>query len=390
MTRTNTIRAILLAAIVVTSVFVGFAGTGAAASATISLDKSTYTDGATITVTVTDQDLDTTSSADTLVVNITSNTETMDNGTTHTTASDTGNGSTQTFTTERPVADRNRDGKITKADFKLTQANSDESIQSATRNANGTATVTISDAGSSTPEPNTQPEIVEWDSAETVLLTEQGDPATGSDHTFQGTITVSTSAVDSTQSDSATDDGKLAAANGDKIVAGYGDASDSRKAATALFDANSGGPSFRKATHYKNGTQPVVEVAFTENVTGYTNIQLYNDSHVISVSNGDYSQPQDGRVVINTSGVIPDIDTVKVPSSVTDQTGNAVSNTGNHSVTFAAVVQTDAYPGGSDATNRTAYVGEAVAITNNQTDQTFRVDGPGFSATRGTGAGSQV
>jgi len=133
--------------------------------------------------------------------------------TTQSTGSDTGDTSTQTITTQGPVGDLNADGVIDKADVKLTVSAGDESIVSVTRNADGTADVTIADSSGST---DGSPEEIAYLPTETVVATETGDD-TG---TFVGSVPIA-------QSNS---NGVLHAQDGDSVEAVYWDDGPTRRA----------------------------------------------------------------------------------------------------------------------------------------------------------------
>jgi PGF-pre-PGF domain-containing protein len=126
--------------------------------------------------------------------------------------SDTEQGTTQTFTTNGPVGDRNGDGDITAADVTLATASDDESITSVSRNDNGTADVTITDSNA---DSDTGKETIEYLKAETVKLTETGQD-TGS---FDGTITVTNSRPESND--------ELLAKHTDEVTVTYWDNSGS-------------------------------------------------------------------------------------------------------------------------------------------------------------------
>jgi PGF-CTERM protein/surface glycoprotein (TIGR04207 family) len=140
-------------------------------------------------------------------------------------------------------------------------------------------------------------------------------------------------------------------------------------------------PDIRKATHYENGSNgAVVEVAFDESV------DTTSATFTVNYENGDSEDAtvhsnSDGRVVLDRSELRSDIVNVTV-SGVSDTQGNAMSKT-TVDVTFAPVTATDS----SDVTG---YVGSKVAFEADTTQTTIEFDGPSFSVTRGTGAGSHV
>jgi len=167
------------------------------------------------------------------------------------TSSDTGSSSSTTFTTDKPVADRNGDGDVTHTDVKLTFAAGDESITGFTINGNGTATITITDSGSSTTDSN--PEQIAHLRREPVTLTETNQD-TGS---FMGTI-------DLVGSDS---DGDLETQGGDIVRAFYWEDGNIQKSdSEALSDTSA--PTISSVTLGESGGKMAISLSSDEQLGG--------------------------------------------------------------------------------------------------------------------------
>ena len=140
---------------------------------------------------------------------------------------------------------------------------------------------------------------------------------------------------------------------------------------------NTGNAKVLSATHYDSATQDeVVEIAFNESV------DPSGESFVVGFENGSTQEFSNAmaegsnRVVIPTSELYSNIQNVSVPDSLT-------STDEDVSVTFAPTTVN----AGDDVDG---YVGSNVAFEAGSTDTTIDFDGPSFSPTRGTGAGSYV
>ncbi|SDY43120.1 BGTF surface domain-containing protein [Halobellus clavatus] len=158
----------------------------------------------------------------------------------------------------------------------------------------------------------------------------------------------------------------------------------------------SGSPTLESAIHYDNdpssSVDSEIELAFSEQMDSSTlsNIQPYVDD--AAVPGGDYSidQADKGRVVIQfTNNELRTGDVVvDVPDSVTDTTGNGVSNSGNETVTFAP----STVKGGNDLS---AYRGSNVSVIANSVGSDVTIEGAGdetdsYFAQGSTGPTSKV
>ncbi|WP_311172541.1 BGTF surface domain-containing protein [Halobellus ordinarius] len=142
--------------------------------------------------------------------------------------------------------------------------------------------------------------------------------------------------------------------------------------------SQSGNPTLESAIHYdddsSSSTDPEIELAFSEEIDSSTlgNIEIYEDDSQISSSEYSISQPDLGRVVVEFNGNelrTGDV-VVHVPDSVTDTSGNAVSNSGNESVTFAPAT----VKGGNTLS---VYRGSNVSVISNSVDAAVTVEGTG-------------
>lgn len=177
------LRALVLAALMVMSVFAPMAIMGSVAAAgngtdgTVSLSVPTAANQATVTVDDADLNGDA-GTAETHIVNIESNKETPT--VSKQSSSDAPDGGTHTVTITDSVDDRNNDNTIDKNDFTLVGGAPDESITNVAQNS-GDYDVTISDSGSDTSDSSAA--FVEYDK-----LTAQQTSA-DTDHGSTTTIT---------------------------------------------------------------------------------------------------------------------------------------------------------------------------------------------------------
>jgi surface glycoprotein (TIGR04207 family)/PGF-CTERM protein len=170
-----------------------------------------------------------------------------------------------------------------------------------------------------------------------------------------------------------------------------GDDLEANAGAQTTLTIDNTAPSARKATHYDStGNGTVIEVAYDESI-------VQNTSEGIDIDVGLEGQDDltglgaaavnttDGRLEINTSGTVyNNVANVTVNSGIEDSTGNAVSSDAID-VTFASTtVNTN-----NGGTTFESFTGSMVAIEGDEGDS-FDVEGPSVSTTRGTGANSQV
>ncbi len=155
-------------------------------------------------------------------------------------------------------------------------------------------------------------------------------------------------------------------------------------------DSEPGAPELRKATHYVDSEEgTILELAFNEDVfedNPEVTIHLSNDDD-ISVDDSQIQSPDNGRVVVDTDQTYNRIDEVTV-SGYEDTDGNSLDEVTEEAKFAPATVNT--------LTNDDveAYQGSNVTFEGNVGDQ-FQINTDGdddltFSATRGTGANSQV
>ncbi|MFB6220478.1 MAG: surface glycoprotein, partial [Halolamina sp.] len=171
-------------------------------------------------------------------------------------------------------------------------------------------------------------------------------------------------------------------ANSEVFNDGTNVASNTNSGDSYTVDSTGGLPEFQKATHYvDNEDGAIVELAFSEDISSVSNVEVVlEDGSTVSVTSD--ATASNGRVILDTSGnVYSDIDYVNV--TATDVDGNSIDVT-EASVTFAPVTVTD------EANVTDGYVGSKVAFEAESTDTAINFDGPSFSPTRGTGPGSQV
>jgi len=156
---------------------------------------------------------------------------------------------------------------------------------------------------------------------------------------------------------------------------------------TVTFDAETPRP--RKVTHYADDGGPIVEVAFTEDLTldGPSATLTLEDGSTVDVGSGAISAT-DGRLVIDTSGTVHDDVQNLTLSGVSDMEGNAVPDEA-FDVRFVPST-VDASDGG-DTVGASAYRGSAVALDADAPSTEIRIAGPdGFSVARNTGQNSHV
>jgi len=211
--------------------------------------------GQFITITVTDSDLDTSGSADIIIARVISTTE----GMTPVTNEAIGSGVAE-YTTELSVdpdagTDNNR---IEVGDFTYTASAGSETLDSVSRNSNGTVTLTLSETTTDATA------TVSYLAAETALLTETGDN-TG---IFEGTKTVETDDVV----------GTLRVADGDTIEASYYDVDNSGTERTHesnvdTAEADTVAPVLASAATVQAGVRDpsgdsIIDLVFTEDGSG--------------------------------------------------------------------------------------------------------------------------
>ncbi|SFG44947.1 PGF-CTERM protein/surface glycoprotein [Halopelagius inordinatus] len=184
---------------------------------------------------------------------------------------------------------------------------------------------------------------------------------------------------------------------------GTGDATASASQPVSITNADAsatGAPSLVSATHYDtnadSGVQStVVEVAFNEEMQNVDDMSLYVDDEAVDLGAGAFSQPSDGRVIIDTGSDLNTGDvTLNVPDSVTDTDDNSVRSNSldddnNVSVTVATV-SIDSDTGMSNPVN--TYQGENVAVLGSGLDTDVEVEGDdsNYAFSGSTGTNSQV
>jgi surface glycoprotein (TIGR04207 family)/PGF-CTERM protein len=153
-----------------------------------------------------------------------------------------------------------------------------------------------------------------------------------------------------------------------------------------------GDAEFLSAVHYdtdaSSGVQDtVVEVAFSDAVENPSALTLYVDGQPVDLPSSAFSQPTPGQVVIDTGSTLQTGDVVlNVPSEVAqvDENGNNVSVT---------VASATVDPTVSDVDNPVnVYQGETVALTNDTIDANIEIesDETGYVFSGSTGTNSEV
>jgi len=156
-------------------------------------------------------------------------------------------------------------------------------------------------------------------------------------------------------------------------------------------------PTLRKATHYADSTDgAVIELAFDESIgaapsSGEVTVNFANGtSESVPIKNDDGTG--DARVLLDMSGAFDNIQNVTIAEdSFEDDVSNAVA-AGDYGVTYAPQT-VDLSEADDNADGLTieadAYVGTNVALeTTENTD--IDIEGPSMSQTRSTGSGSHV
>ena len=281
------VRAVVLAALMVFSVFAGVGPVGTAAGATAgNVSLGINGAGDTATVTVDDPDLNTDSgSTQAVTVNVDSDSETP--AVTEQTSSDTPDGGTQTYTVSPGglVADRNNDNTIDKADFTLGGA-SDESITDVSLNGNGNYEVTIADSGA--PD-DANPEFITY--------TKLQGAGTGSDTSDGTTTQVTTSApVGDRNGDGVVDvnDIDLVKSSSDEAITGVSINSDGTATVTigdsggTADGSEAGGASPEQFTYLPTETVTLTETGDdTGTFTGSISIDQSDNNGVLYAEDGD-------------------------------------------------------------------------------------------------------
>ncbi|NHX36302.1 PGF-CTERM sorting domain-containing protein [Halolamina sp. R1-12] len=172
---------------------------------------------------------------------------------------------------------------------------------------------------------------------------------------------------------------------------------DSASADLEVTEATSGGAgtpsdvSANSAVHFDNDTSdsvtPVIEIAFESYVDlsgGQDFVVNFADGTTENVTETDYEQTDDGRVVLTVDELNSSTESVTVPHEAVGTDSDV-----DVDVTYAPVT-VDASNKNSDVSNTSAYIGSNVVVRSDKVDKSFDFSGNVYSPTRGTGDHSKV